>query len=53
VLGEDGLLAQLRSGAFVLDMGSSDPRRTIELARAAAKADIAFVDAPPEDRLGR
>ncbi len=46
VLGENGLLALLRPGSLVLDMGSSDPRRTVALARAAAGADIGYVDAP-------
>ena len=38
VLGEDGVLAQLKPGTVIVDMGSSIPARTQELAAAAATA---------------
>ncbi len=46
VLGEDGLLAHLRPGAVLIDMGSSVPTRTQRLARIAGEKGISFVDAP-------
>lgn len=45
-LGDDGLLAALRPGALVLDMGSSEPLRTVELARVAAASGVVWADAP-------
>lgn len=44
--GEDGLFAQLPSGALVIDMGSSEPGSTRTLAQHAAERGIAYVDAP-------
>lgn len=40
------LLATLASGSVIVDMGSSHPLRTRELAANAAKKGIEFVDAP-------
>lgn len=40
------ILPSLRPGALVVDMGSSDPLRTLELAQAVAQMGIRFVDAP-------
>lgn len=42
----DGLLAALRPGAALIDMGSSEPTRTRDLATAAARRDVTMVDAP-------
>lgn len=44
--GERGLLGRLAAGALVIDMGSSEPASTRELAAAAAELGIAYVDAP-------
>lgn len=41
-----GLLAQLEPGALVIDMGSSEPASTRNLAGQAAAVGVAFVDAP-------
>lgn len=46
VLLTDGVLAALRPGSAVLDMSSSRPASTVELARRAAADGVAFVDAP-------
>ena len=46
VLVQGGLLAALRRGAVVVDMSSSDPRVTRELAGLAADYGVALVDAP-------
>jgi 3-hydroxyisobutyrate dehydrogenase len=46
VLVTDGVLAVLRPGSTVLDMSSSRPASTVELARRAATGGVAFVDAP-------
>jgi 3-hydroxyisobutyrate dehydrogenase len=46
VAGPGGLLDTLEPGAMVMDMGSSDPRRTRVLAEAAKAKDISFVDSP-------
>jgi 3-hydroxyisobutyrate dehydrogenase len=46
VLGEGGLAAALAPGAIVIDMGTSDPRATVEIGNAAAKRGIGYVDAP-------
>lgn len=43
---EAGLLAALPPGALVVDMGSSRPASTVELAEAAQRRGIDFVDAP-------
>lgn len=42
----DGLLDALEPGALVVDMGSSDPAQTRELAAEAAARGIGYVDAP-------
>lgn len=41
-----GLLDRLNSGALIIDMGSSVPDSTQDLAEMAAKRDIDYVDAP-------
>jgi 3-hydroxyisobutyrate dehydrogenase len=46
VLLAQGALDALAPGAVVLDMGSSEPLRTRELAAAAAERGLVFVDAP-------
>jgi 3-hydroxyisobutyrate dehydrogenase len=46
VLGEGGLASALAPGATVLDMGTSDPRVTIEIGMMLAARGIAYVDAP-------
>jgi 3-hydroxyisobutyrate dehydrogenase len=43
---DDGLLDALEPGALVVDMGSSDPSQTRELAEAAAGRGFRYVDAP-------
>jgi 3-hydroxyisobutyrate dehydrogenase len=43
---EDRLLDAVEPGALVVDMGSSDPSQTRELAAAAASRGIGYVDAP-------
>lgn len=44
--GAPGLFARLRRGALVLDMSSSEPASTQELAREAADRGLRYVDAP-------
>jgi 3-hydroxyisobutyrate dehydrogenase len=46
LLGEQGLLAGLRPGSVVVDMGSSAPSSTAELAATAARSGVHLVDAP-------
>jgi 3-hydroxyisobutyrate dehydrogenase len=46
VAGSGGLLEVLAPGALIVDMSSSDPRRTVELAEAAAAAGHELIDAP-------
>lgn len=46
VVGEGGLAAALAEGATVIDMGTSDPRATIEIGMMLAARGIAYVDAP-------
>lgn len=46
VLLADGVLAALQPGSTVLDMSSSRPASTVELARRAIAGGVAFVDAP-------
>jgi 3-hydroxyisobutyrate dehydrogenase len=46
VLVQQGLLGQLQPGAVVIDMSSSVPARTRELANLAAERGIDYVDAP-------
>ncbi len=44
--GNEGLLAHLKPGAFVIDMSSSAPTHTVANAEAAAAKGIRFIDAP-------
>ncbi|MGV9744339.1 NAD(P)-dependent oxidoreductase [Rhodococcus zopfii] len=53
VLGDEGLLALLRPGSIVVDMGSSVPARTQRLAELAAERGIALVDAPVSGGVAR
>jgi len=46
VLLGDGLLDGLRAGTLLVDMSSSDPSRTRDLAAVAARRDVTLVDAP-------
>ncbi|SEB61413.1 3-hydroxyisobutyrate dehydrogenase [Paramicrobacterium humi] len=46
ILLEEGLLGRLSAGALIIDMGSSVPASTRQLAEAAAKLGIDYVDAP-------
>lgn len=46
VVTPDGLLGLLAPGALIVDMGSSEPRRTVALAEVASAAGLEFVDAP-------
>jgi 3-hydroxyisobutyrate dehydrogenase len=43
---DDGLLGSVEPGGMVVDMGSSDPTQTRELAMLAASRGIGYVDAP-------
>lgn len=51
--GDGGLFAQLRSGALVIDMSSSEPASTRELAATAAAHGIGYVDAPVSGGVAR
>ena len=46
VLGPGGLASSLVAGAIIIDMGTSDPRATVEIGDEIAKRKIAYVDAP-------
>ncbi|HEY9316009.1 NAD(P)-dependent oxidoreductase [Williamsia sp.] len=46
VLGDDAVLTALTPGAIVVDMSSSEPLSTVELAKAVEKAGAVLVDAP-------
>lgn len=46
VLVEDGLFAALPNGALLIDMGSSEPMVTRELAEAATAHGLTLIDAP-------
>lgn len=46
VIGPKGILAHARSGAIVLDMSTVDPLVTDQLADAASKKGLSFIDAP-------
>lgn len=46
VLVDQALLVELRSGAVVVDMSSSEPLRTRGLAERAREVDVTLVDAP-------
>jgi 3-hydroxyisobutyrate dehydrogenase len=53
MLGEDGLFGIIPRGSLVVDVGSSDPRHTKELAAVARSAGIDFVDAPVSGGVAR
>lgn len=53
LLGETGLLQFLPSGATVVDMSSSRPSSTVQLAATAAAAGVTFVDAPVSGGVGK
>ncbi|MFW0796723.1 NAD(P)-dependent oxidoreductase [Gordonia sp. CPCC 205515] len=53
VLGDNGLLRNLPSGATIIDMGSSIPTRTQALAAAAADVGVAVIDAPVSGGVAR
>jgi 4-hydroxybutyrate dehydrogenase/sulfolactaldehyde 3-reductase len=46
VAGADGILAQARRGAIVMDMSTVSPETTDGLVAAAARKELSFVDAP-------
>jgi 3-hydroxyisobutyrate dehydrogenase len=46
VLLAEGLLAEVEAGSLIIDMGSSEPTQTRELAEAAARSGVQLVDAP-------
>lgn len=46
VTGPDGILIHARTGAIVMDMSTVDPLVTDQLASAASKKGMSFVDAP-------
>ncbi len=46
VLNDDGLIAAIAEGTLVVDMSSSEPLRTRELAEALTATGVAMVDAP-------
>ncbi|MEV4901241.1 NAD(P)-dependent oxidoreductase [Citricoccus sp. NPDC055426] len=46
LIGDAGLLGQLKSGSLIIDMSSSDPTSTQDLASQAAALSIDYVDAP-------
>lgn len=46
VLGADGLIPHLGAGRIIVDMSSSAPAATIELAAACAECGVSLVDAP-------
>jgi 3-hydroxyisobutyrate dehydrogenase len=53
MLGERGLFEVVKAGSLIIDMGSSDPRRTRQLAGSASARGIHFVDAPVSGGLAR
>lgn len=53
LLGEDGLLAALPTGAAVVDMSSSRPSSTTVLAARAEQAGLDYVDAPVSGGVAR
>ena len=46
VTGEQGLLAAMRSGTMLIDMSSSEPAATRQLAAQAERSGITMIDAP-------
>jgi 3-hydroxyisobutyrate dehydrogenase len=53
LLGAHGLLSTVARGSMVVDMGSSDPRRTVALAEAAGAAGVEYADAPVSGGIRR
>lgn len=53
VLLDDGLLAAMAPGSVLIDMSSSDPRRTVGLADRVHGRGVAFADAPVSGGVGR
>lgn len=53
VLLDGGLLAGLGPGNVLIDMSSSDPRRTVGLGRHAAERGVTFADAPVSGGVAR
>lgn len=53
VLLNEGLLDQMAAGSVLIDMSSSDPRRTVALAPAVAARGVAFADAPVSGGVAR
>jgi 3-hydroxyisobutyrate dehydrogenase len=53
VLLEDGLLARMAPGTVLIDMSSSDARRTVALGPVLARRGIAFADAPVSGGVAR
>lgn len=51
--GDGGLLSSVAAGALIIDMGSSDPRRTVALAERAAAGGVDYVDAPVSGGIRR
>ena len=52
-VGDEGLLARLRPGAVIVDMGSSVPARTRALADLAGTEGVSVVDAPVSGGVAR
>jgi 3-hydroxyisobutyrate dehydrogenase len=46
ILGEEGVLAGVRSGAVLADMTTSEPSLAVEIAERAAKQQVIAIDAP-------
>lgn len=46
VLIDGGLLAAMNDGDMLIDMSSSQPSKTLEMAKAAAEAHVRFIDVP-------
>lgn len=46
LVGEEGLFAKAQAGAIVLDATTTDPRVSAEMAEAAGKAGIRYLDTP-------
>ncbi len=46
MLGEDGILKSAAPGLVVVDMATSSPRNTLEMARAAGEKGVDYLDAP-------
>ncbi len=46
ILGENGVLAGVKSGSVIVDMTTSEPKLAVEIAEAASKKSVASIDAP-------